>query len=71
MIIESVREESSSNTGRNNSGGPVARRKKTDFEDISEFGVQLPPPTTTWKSPCQAESPSTGSGNSSNPAVRR
>ena len=64
----SVREDSSSNTGRKNSGGPAARRKKTDFEDdISKFGVQLPPPNTTWKSSCQAESPSiTSSGNSSN-----
>ena len=34
-----------------NSGGPVARRKKTNFEDdIGEFGVQLLPPTATWKS---------------------
>ena len=52
----SVREESSSNTG-----GPVARRKKTHFED--DIGE--------WMMPLQAESPSTDCGNSSNPAARR
>jgi hypothetical protein len=55
----SVREESSSNTGRNNNGSPVSRRKKTDFKDnTGEFGVQLPLPTAMWKSPHQAESSS-------------
>ena len=48
----SDREESFSNTGRNNSGGPMARWKKADFEeDIGEFEVQLPPPTAMWKLP--------------------
>ena len=68
----SDRKESSSNFRRNNSGGLEARRKKMDFEDdIGKFGVQLPPPTVTWKSPHQAKSPSTDSRKSSNPAVRR
>ena len=49
----SVREDSSNNTGSNNSRDPAARRKKIDFEDdIGKFGVQLLPPTAMWKSLC-------------------
>ena len=49
----SVREERSSNIGRNNSRGLAARRKNMDFEgDIGEYGVQLLPPTAVWKSLC-------------------
>ena len=63
-------EESSSNTGNFNSGGPAAGRKKTDFEDdIGGFEVRLSPPSATEKLPSQAESPS--NRNRDNPAVRR
>jgi hypothetical protein len=66
----SFREESSSNTGDFNSGGPVTGRKKTDFEDdIGRFEVWLSPPFATQKLPPQAASPS--SRNRNNPAARR
>ena len=46
---QSVHGQKLSNTGRNYSGDPAAKRKKTHFEDdIYEFGVQLPPPTAVW-----------------------
>jgi hypothetical protein len=50
--------------------GPVAGRKKTDFEDdIGRFGIWLSPPFAMQKLPPQAESPS--SRNRDNPVVRR
>ena len=64
------REESSSNTGNFNSGGPAAGRKKTDFEDdIARFEVRLSPPSTTQMLSPQAASPS--SRNRDNPMARR
>ena len=44
----SFREESFSNTGDFNSGGPAAGKKKTDFEDdIGGFEVRLSPSSAT------------------------
>ena len=64
MYQSSDRKESSSNAGRNNSGGAAAKMK-TDFEDnIVGFLVQLLPPSAVKKS-------NTDSGNNSNPAARR